>query len=300
MGAHLVERLLHDDLVDRLVVYSRDELKHFDLSLRLGELARHVDFVIGDVRDAERIGEACAGIDVVIHAAAMKQVPACEVNPTECYKTNVAGTENVIRAAKEAGVSRMVFVSTDKAVEPVSVYGNSKQAGERLVLKANSDFLATSVVRFGNLIGSPGSIVDLLKKQTIQEITIYSPELTRFYDSLDNAWGLVKAQLHGHFGGAILLPKLRAIRVPDLVSWTNPAVKIKFGGERGFEKIHEKLATENELHRMVETASFYIITQEALSLDEGLDTYGGGVARLDSYSSAGVPLIESSQVLSRL
>jgi UDP-N-acetylglucosamine 4,6-dehydratase/5-epimerase len=285
LGSFLVGELLKQEDT-HVVVFSRDELKHFNLKMQLGDLSQRVDFVIGDVRDEDRLAEACNGVELVIHAAAMKQVGTCEDNPTECYKTNVLGTENVIHAARRSGVRQLIFVSTDKAVEPVSVYGNSKQAGERLVLKSNSPEFQASVIRFGNLIGSPGSIVDKLSKLNAGEtITLYSQELTRFVDSLDNARQLIYAQMSRDFGGVIMIPKLRSVKVADLVSVCAPLIQVKFGGERGFEKIHEKLATKNELSRMCETEDFYLITQEALGQDGALDKFGALPVRLLAYDS---------------
>ena len=285
LGSFVVRELLRQEGM-HIVVFSRDELKHFNLKLQLGNLVNRVDFVIGDVRDEDRLAEACKGVDVVIHAAAMKQVGTCEDNPTECYKTNVLGTENVIHAARRTGVGQLIFISTDKAVEPVSVYGNSKQAGERLVLKSNGSELRASVIRFGNLIGSPGSIVDKLSKLNSGEtITLYSEELTRFVDSLDNACNLIHAQMARDFGGTIMIPKLRSVKVVDLVSACAPLIQVRFGGERGFEKIHEKLATKNELGRMSQTEDFYLITGEVLDTDNALDIFGALPVRLDAYDS---------------
>lgn len=288
LGAYLVQELLgRTDC--RIKVYSRDELKHFDLKLRLGARAREVSYVIGDVRDTERLQEATKGVDVIIHAAAMKQVGTCEENPAECYKTNVQGTENVLQAAAKNGVEKVIFISTDKAVEPVSVYGNSKQAGERLVLKANQTGIKGSVVRFGNLIGSPGSIVDKIRKLgTGEPITLYHEDLTRFVDSLPGAFRLVTEQIYHDFGGAIMLPRLRSVFVRHLVRQVSPMARITYGGERGFEKIHEKLANQNELGRMVQKEAYYLVTEEPMTEDEALDTYGALPVRLQGYSSADV------------
>lgn len=297
LGSFLTEQLIRSGQASRVVVYSRDELKHFDLRIKLGHLAEKVDFVIGDVRDAERLKEAFEDIDIVIHTAALKQVPACEQNPSECYKTNVSGTEKVIQAAKESGVKKLIFVSTDKAVEPVSVYGNSKQAGEKLVLNANSKGISCSVLRFGNLIGSPGSIIDKLKKQQIKEFVLYHPDFTRFFDSVENAWALVVQQMNGDFGGTIMMPKLQAIRISDLIMVMDPTVKIIAGGDRSFEKVHEKLATKSEMQRAVENNCCYIITPKSLSLNEALDQYKAAPARTDSYSSDQVDQLHSWDVM---
>ncbi len=287
LGSYVTKQLVAHGA--NVIVYSRDELKHFDLNLQLQASAQLVKFVIGDVRDRERLISASKQVDIVIHAAALKQVGVCEKNPEECFKTNVAGTENVIAACKQNDVSKLLFISTDKAVEPVSVYGNSKQAGEKLVLNANDKELQSTVLRFGNLIGSPGSIVDKVNKiGALSELTIYSEELTRFQDSVETAYDLICKQLAGNFGGVIMLPILSSIRVHELIRENFPNVLISFGGQCDFEKTHEKLATAAELQRSVVNKDYILILPESLDTDQSLDQYGCLPTELTSYSSADV------------
>ncbi len=285
LGGYYVKNLLQTDQVDRLVVYSRDELKHFDLKLELGDLARRVEFVIGDVRDLGRLNEVMNGIDLVIHSAALKQVDVCEENPSECLKTNVDGTRNVLESAKTSGVSQFIFISTDKAVEPVSVYGNSKQAGEKLVLKANSESIKTNVLRLGNLIGSPGSIADKIRKRAIKEITLYDALATRFVGNLEGAWELLEETMLLKNGGNMILPRLKSIEVKDLIYSLDPTIKIREGDPRTFEKSHEKLANGSEMERAVQTQKMLIIPPQNLSEDEALDQFRGVKVSVKTYSS---------------
>ncbi len=296
LGSSLVKNLASAG--NHVIVYSRDELKHFNLKLELSnELLGHVSFVIGDVRDRERLSGAMTGVEAVIHAAAMKQVGVCEENPGECFKTNINGAEHVIAACQANNVKKLIFVSTDKAVDPISVYGNSKQAGERLVLKANSEKLQASVVRFGNLIGSPGSILDKLKKQERgRSITLYNDQLTRFVDTIEQTNELIFRQLSEDFGGTIMLPKLKAVSVQALVAHYFPEVLITFGEEKSFEKTHEKLASASELTRMIDCEGYYLITQTSLDQNQALDQFGGLPLNLESYCSQDL-LVEADKVL---
>ncbi|MFY0607983.1 MAG: SDR family NAD(P)-dependent oxidoreductase [Cyclobacteriaceae bacterium] len=284
LGSYLTKQFSSNGA--KVIVYSRDELKHFNLKMQLGDLASNVEFVIGDVRDRERLIEATKSVDIIIHAAALKQVSTCEHNPKECYKTNVTGTENVIAASQTNGVAKLVFISSDKAVEPVSVYGNSKQAGEKLVLNANEENLSTSIIRLGNLIGSPGSIADkVLKLNDGDELKIYSPKLTRFTNSLEAAYSLIEALVQKDLGGCIMLPKLRSVRILDFVKEQFPMLKLALGGQPSYEKTHEKLATSSELERSVVNGQYYLILPEAVNVDVGLDEFGCLPSVIKTYSS---------------
>lgn len=297
MGAYLTEQLLGSEfLADRLVVYSRDELKHFDLKIRIKEDPR-VKFMIGDVRDQERLSEAMSGIDVVIHAAAMKHVGICEENPSECVKTNINGTENVIRAAKSKGVAKLIFISTDKAVEPASVYGDSKHVGERLCLKANGDEMQTVVLRLGNLIGSSGSIVDKLRKCPEHGVfKLSDPLATRFFDSLQNAWDLVGEALSKDFDGCVMISRLRALRVKELVNAIAPALAITEGGLGQAEKRHEQLVAKSEMERLLENERYYLLPPEKFNVDEALERFRSLPTNLVSYASSDVALMKPEEI----
>ncbi|MEP2608313.1 MAG: SDR family NAD(P)-dependent oxidoreductase [Cyclobacteriaceae bacterium] len=297
LGAYLTEQLLGSGvLADRLVIYSRDELKHFDLKIRIKEDPR-VKFMIGDVRDQERLSEAMSGIDVVIHAAAMKHVGICEENPSECVKTNINGTENVIRAARSQGVSKLVFVSTDKAVEPASVYGDSKHVGERLCLKANGDEMQTVVLRLGNLIGSSGSIVDKLRKYPENGVFKLSDSgATRFFDSLPNAWSLVEEAINKDFGGCVMISRLRALGIKELVHAIAPALMIVEEGLGQTEKRHEQLVAKSEMERLLENDRYYLLPYEKLNVDEALERFRSLPADLVSYSSSDVALMKPEEI----
>ncbi len=269
---------------DRLIIYSRDELKHFRQRSKVEDPT--ASWVIGDVRDYDRLAECFQGVEVVIHAAAMKHLDACEQNPEECLKTNVIGTENVIKVAKAAGVKQLILISTDKAVEPVSAYGNSKQTAEKLVLRANSAELSTSVIRLGNLLGSSGSLVEYIRQLAYgATFTLYHPELTRFADQNEHAYFLLLEALSSDFGGCVLIPKLRGFKICELVEMLRPDLKIEAQNGRPFEKLHEDLVSANEMERVLEKANYYVIPKERLTLDEALDRFGGIPSKIKRYSS---------------
>lgn len=298
LGSYLVSQLLKNDLInERLIVYSRDELKQFDLKIKVTGDPR-VRFVIGDVRDQERLNETMKNVDVVIHAAAMKHVNICEENPSECVKTNIHGTENVIRAARSNGVKQLIFISTDKAVEPCSVYGDSKQVGERLTLNGHSVEMETLVLRLGNLIGSSGSIVDKMRKLGENQVfPVYNPEMTRFADSLENAWMLTRKALGGGFGGCVMVSKLRAINIMDLAQCLADEVKVMGGENRNFEKKHEKLASDQEISRLLVNDQFYILPAEKLNQDQALEQYRSLPAEMMTYDSREVEKLSKGEIM---
>lgn len=285
LGSFLVDRLIQQEQVkDRLIIYSRDELKHFRQRSRVTDPS--ANWVIGDVRDYDRLAECFQGVEVVIHAAAIKHLDACEQNPEECLKTNVIGTENVIKAAKAAAVKQLILISTDKAVEPVSAYGNSKQTAEKLVLRANSAELSTSVIRLGNLLGSSGSLVEYIRQLAYgATFTLYHSELTRFADKSEHACFLIGEVLSADFGGCVLTPKLKGFKIRELVELLRPDLKIKVQNGRSFEKLHEDLVSTNEMDRVLEKASYYVIPKEKLTLDEALDRFGCIPSKVKRYSS---------------
>lgn len=297
LGSYLAKQFLAmREEVSEVIVYSRDELKHFDLKISL-ELDERLQLMIGNVRDADRLHEAMKDVDIVIHAAAMKHVDICEANPSECVKTNIHGSENVLRAAKSAGVKKLILISTDKAVEPMSVYGDSKHVSERLTINANSETMITTVLRLGNLIGSSGSIVDKVRKvQNDFTFQLYASNATRFADGLPNALRLIQSSLGGGFSACVLIPKLKALRVIDLAYCLTDQVDATAKHERPFEKMHEKLLSSNESDRLLENEAFYIIPKSTMTSDEALERYRALPSLRKEYSSESVDIMSTAEI----
>lgn len=249
-GKAFIRRLLeaHDPAAVR--VYSRDELKQWELRRELGEDSR-VSFLIGDVRSRDRLEMAMRGVDVVIHAAALKQVPVCEYNPFEAVQTNVHGAENVVAAAIAHDVPRTLALSTDKAVNPVNLYGATKLCAEKIITQGNayagpgpSRFAS---VRYGNVVGSRGSVVPLFRKQAEQgELTITDESMTRFWITLEQAVEFVLSSLRLMRGGEVFVPRIPSMRISDLADALAPDAERRIVGVRPGEKVHEVLITENE------------------------------------------------------
>lgn len=226
-----------------------------------------IRFFIGDVRDKTRLRRAMDGVDVVIHAAALKQVPACEYNPIEAVKTNIDGTINLIDSAIDAEVEKVLLISTDKAVHPVNLYGATKMVAEKLIIQGNA-YVGTrktrfSCVRYGNVIGSRGSVIPLFREQKETGIiTITDPRMTRFWITLDQGVKFVIDMLEKMQGGEIFIPKIPSMRLVDLVKAIAPEARQEFIGIRPGEKLHEVLITEDEARHSVEYDFFYIIEPE--------------------------------------
>ena len=250
----------HDPKVVR--VYSRDELKQWELQRRIDD--DRVRFLLGDVRDLERLRTATRGVDVIVHAAALKQVPACEYNPFEAVQTNIVGAENVISAAISNGVSRVISVSTDKAVNPVNLYGATKLCAEKIVTQGNayaSDSAAKfSSARYGNVVGSRGSVIPLFKRQRERgELTITDEAMTRFWITIEDAVRFVIDCLSRMEGGEVFVPKIPSMRIGDLADAMAPGVPRRIVGIRPGEKVHEVLVTEDESRHAVEFDGYYAI-----------------------------------------
>jgi UDP-N-acetylglucosamine 4,6-dehydratase len=241
-------------------IYSRDEFKQSEMARELDD--DRVRFLVGDVRDRERLTLAARGVDVIIHAAALKQVPSCEYNPDECNATNVNGTVNVKYAAIANKVPKTILLSTDKAVNPVNTYGASKLMAERIMVGANaqSDDSRFSVVRYGNVIGSRGSVVPLFKQQaSAGEITITDDAMTRFWLSLDQTVDFVLDSLKRMQGGEVFVPKMPSMRIADLAHAIAPDVPHKIIGLRPGEKVHETLITKDESRHAQEFGDHFTI-----------------------------------------
>jgi UDP-N-acetylglucosamine 4,6-dehydratase len=248
--------------LDRLIVFSRDELKQHDMALRVHD--PRVRFFIGDVRDLERLQRAFNAVDIVVHAAALKQVPACEYNPLEAVKTNVLGGANVINAAIDRGVKRVLALSTDKAVSPVNLYGATKLCAEKLFVQANSYSRygepKFACVRYGNVVGSRGSVIPVfIAQKSGGTITVTDRRMTRFWLTLDHGVRFVWNCLAAMHGGEVFVPKIPSMSIVDLAKALAPECEIEVTGIRPGEKLHESLISSDESRNAVEMPDMYVI-----------------------------------------
>jgi UDP-N-acetylglucosamine 4,6-dehydratase len=248
----------------KLIIFSRDELKQFEMRQQLAEYESTLRFFIGDVRDRDRLYRAMQGVDVVVHAAALKQIPSCEYNPFEAVMTNIMGSRNVIDAAIDCGVKKAVLVSTDKAVNPVNLYGATKLCAEKLFIHGNaySGIGGTrfAVVRYGNVVGSRGSIVPLFAEQRKNGyVTITDKRMTRFWITLQGGVDLVVRAITEMQGGEIFVPKLASMRVMDLAKTIAKDAEIRIIGIRPGEKLHELLISEHETRYTLEFENHFVI-----------------------------------------
>jgi UDP-N-acetylglucosamine 4,6-dehydratase/5-epimerase len=267
-GKKFIETILNKfPAIKRLVIYSRDELKQFEMA-QLFPASQYpgLRYFIGDVRDAQRLNRAFEQIDVVVHAAALKQVPAAEYNPTECIRTNVLGAENVIQAALDTGVQKVIALSTDKAAAPINLYGATKLCSDKLFLAANnikgSRNLTFSVVRYGNVMGSRGSVIPFfLNKRHEGVLPITNPQMTRFNISLEEGVNMVLWAINNAKGGEILVPQLPSYRITDLAQAIGPNCHHPIVGIRPGEKIHEEMITSSDSFTTVDLGDYYSILQ---------------------------------------
>ncbi|HEX8701252.1 MAG TPA: polysaccharide biosynthesis protein [Myxococcaceae bacterium] len=262
-GRRFITALLRDQRPKRVVAFSRDEHKQHDMR-QAGLKSPRLSYVIGDVRDPRSLREALHGIDVVVHAAALKHVPVCEAQPLEAIQTNLLGAQNVIDAATAAGVSHVVGLSTDKAVHPANAYGAAKLLAERLFLAADARPVRGTrfaCVRYGNVLGSRGSILESLWAQRQKgRVTITDPRMTRFWMTLDEAVDVVLASLERMRGGEIFIPKVRSARTVDLVKAAAPGCVVEIVGLRPGEKVHELLISDDEAPYVIERGGLYVLT----------------------------------------
>lgn len=266
-GRHLVRILLERYSPSRVIVFSRDESKQFDMSLDYPVSDNmNMRYFIGDVRDFDRLEMAMRNVDIVIHAAALKQVPVAEYNPFECIRTNVNGAENVVRAAIRNDVERVIALSTDKAASPVNLYGASKLASDKIFVAGNnlSGQFGTrfSVVRYGNVIGSRGSIVPLFRKliaEGVDALPITDERMTRFWITLDQGVDFVLSSLAMMMGGEIFVPRIPSMRIVDLAEAMAPGMPIRNVGIRPGEKLHEVMVTEDDARNTMMLKDRYII-----------------------------------------
>jgi UDP-N-acetylglucosamine 4,6-dehydratase/5-epimerase len=261
-GQAFVQRLFAKHRPDRVVVYSRDELKQYEMAQHFTQ--GQLRFFLGDVRDLARLERALKGIDFVVHAAALKQVPAAEYNPIECIKTNVIGAENVINACLNQGVKRAIALSTDKAVSPINLYGATKLCSDKLFVAANhlagKEGTRFSVVRYGNVIGSRGSVVPFFKEcSKTGKLPITDPRMTRFWIRLEDGAHFVQQALSIMHGGEIFVPKIASMRITDLATAICACCKQETVGIRPGEKLHELLITRDDAQHTLEFATFFVI-----------------------------------------
>ena len=263
-GQKFVRSVLERYSPKRVIVYSRDELKQYEMKEHKDFQNSALRFFLGDVRDRERLYLAMRDVDFVIHAAALKQVPAAEYNPHEFIKTNVDGATNIVEAALRAGVQKVVALSTDKAVNPVNLYGATKLCSDKVFIAANSyagDAGTTySVVRYGNVVGSRGSVVPLFAKQRGEgTLTITNPEMTRFLITLQKGVDFVLESLENMVGGELFVPKIPACSVSDIANIIAPESKWNVIGMRPGEKMHEILIPEDEARNVLEFDNHFVI-----------------------------------------
>ena len=265
-GKKFIETILDRySCVKKLIIYSRDELKQSDLKQKYPEIDfPHLRFFIGDVRDKERLKRACEGVDVIIHAAAIKQVDTAEYNPTECIRTNIDGAENVIHAALDNGVKDVVALSTDKACAPINLYGATKLVSDKLFTAANnirgSKNIKFSVVRYGNVMGSRGSVIPFfMNKKSCGILPITHPEMTRFNISLQSGVDMVMYALEHHLGGEIFVPKIPSYRILDIAEAVGPECETPVVGIRPGEKLHEEMITDTDSLNTIDLGKYYAI-----------------------------------------
>lgn len=267
-GSRFVDTLLKRTRTRRIVVFSRDEFKQYEMQQRLGTSVadNRLRFFIGDVRDRERLELAMREVDVCVHAAALKHVPAAEYNPIECIHTNVYGAENVVRAALNSGVKKVIALSTDKAASPINLYGASKLASDKIFIAANnlSGSLGTrfSVVRYGNVVGSRGSVIPLFRRlaaEGVPSLPITDPRMTRFWITLQQGVDFVVSCAAIMQGGEIFVPKIPSMRMTDMARALAPGLPTHVVGIRPGEKLHEVMITEDDARQTYEMSDRYII-----------------------------------------
>ena len=275
-GKKFIARLLADYQPRRLIVYSRDELKQFEMQQEFDHPCMR--YFIGDVRDGERMRQAMNDVDIVVHAAALKQVPAAEYNPMECIKTNIHGAENVITAALDNNVKHVIALSTDKAANPINLYGATKLASDKLFVAANNMAgnkpTRFAVVRYGNVVGSRGSVVPFfqkLKQDGADHFPITHEDMTRFWITLDQGIQFVLDSFDRMRGGEIFVPKIPSVRILDLAASIDPEMPTRIVGIRPGEKLHEVMCPADDAHLTVEFDDHFVIRPSIKFLESDFD-----------------------------
>ena len=274
-GKKYVETILSRFKPKKIVVFSRDELKQFEMSQKIND--KCMRYLIGDVRDKDRLNEVCEGIDFIIHAAALKHVPIAEFNPTECIKTNINGAQNVISAALKNNVKKVIALSTDKAANPINLYGATKLASDKLFVAANNmvgkNDTRFSVVRYGNVVSSRGSVIPFFKKlidNGAKELPITDVRMTRFLITLQSGVNFVLKNFERMQGGEIFVPKIPSMKMVDLATALAPKLKHKIIGIRPGEKLHEVMCPADDSHLTLEFDDHFVI-QPSIPLSRNID-----------------------------
>jgi UDP-N-acetylglucosamine 4,6-dehydratase len=291
-GKHFLKTVIAQYKPKRLIVFSRDELKQSEMAQDFPvEKYPFIRYFIGDVRDKDRLEMALRDVDYVVHAAAMKQVPTAEYNPFECIRTNVFGAENVVSAALNRGVKRVVALSTDKAANPVNLYGASKLASDKIFVAANNlagaEGTRFSVVRYGNVFGSRGSVVPFFKKlaaEGAESLPITDPRMTRFWITLTQGVNFVLSSMEMMRGGEIYVPKIPSTTIPQLANLVSPNLKQHVVGIRPGEKLHETMIPADDSHATLELEDRYVILQGYASGARDAYMHRGGKPVADGFS----------------
>lgn len=274
----------------KLIIFSRDEFKQSEMAMRFPDTKYEIRFFLGDIRDKDRLERAFEGVDYVVHAAALKQVPALEYNPTEAVKTNILGADNIVDAAINRNVKKVIALSTDKAVNPVNLYGATKLVAEKIFVDANAyggRRVKFSVVRYGNVVGSRGSVVCLfmeLKKKGIKVFPITDTGMTRFWMTLDESVQLVINALEEAEGGEIFIPRLPSMKLTDLARAMDPECRFKIIGPRPGEKMHESLIADDDIRRVKIFRDTYVILPQFFGSRRIHAKYGKCKSVPDSFS----------------
>ncbi len=266
LGKKLTQYILSNYRPKKIIIFSRDELKQYEMNAVWSDTELPIRYFLGDIRDRDRLYRAFDGVDYVIHTAALKQVPAAEYNPFEAIRTNILGAQNIVEAAIDMGIKKVIAISTDKAVSPINLYGATKLAMEKLFISANAYVgerdTSFSVVRYGNVIGSRGSIIPLFKNligNGKQKIPLTDERMTRFWITLDQAVQLVMTAMKEGAGGEVFIPKIPSMRIVDLIKALFPDHEYEIIGIRPGEKIHEILISEDEGRTTVDMGKEYVI-----------------------------------------
>ena len=265
-GKKFVEFILKTYRPSKIVIFSRDELKQYEMMKKFDPKKLPIEYFVGDIRDYERLLYLTKNVDIVVHAAALKQVPTAELNPSEFIKTNVIGSENVIRASTLNEVKKVIALSTDKACSPINLYGATKLTADKLFVSANYSNLKKtktlfSVVRYGNVLGSRGSVLPLfLEQQKDKFFTITDAEMTRFIITLSEGVKFVINSIHNMIGGEIFVPKIPSIKILDLAKAINPEKNIKYIGIRPGEKLHEIMISKDDAYYTYDCGDYFVIS----------------------------------------
>ncbi|WP_029896929.1 UDP-N-acetylglucosamine 4,6-dehydratase (inverting) [Desulfohalovibrio reitneri] len=280
-GKKCTEALLTRHQPKKIIIFSRDEFKQYEMAQRFPESKYEcMRYFIGDVRDKERLQRALHGVDYVIHAAALKQVPAAEYNPTECIKTNIYGAQNVINVAADRGVEKVIALSTDKAANPINLYGATKLCSDKLFVAANAfvarDVTRFAVVRYGNVMGSRGSVIPLfIKQREAGRITVTDPRMTRFWITLEQGVDFVLSCFERMVGGEVFVPKLPSMNIMDLAQAICPQCEVESIGIRPGEKIHELMITQDDARMTREFDDHFVIQPDNHYLTDRFQDMGG-------------------------